>query len=243
MAVGSAAGPRSNVWRGGSSGNEVYLMHSNMGKVQKFSFHKSLKCRLAYHEHTKPATIDDRAIEKWERLPTPSAGISYALVAIIPTDTLSTVLAEEKKEVLWVEAASVGRTTVLEFVFSREDYETTSARAGDSLRQILSYSKLPNGEAFVVTRTTGEWTGEDFVAPGLINDDKQYVVSREDPENTGRPGRLSMYVHHEVGFLQVFEYGAYQVPLDAKFSKPMGRLTRTKLVDRTLGDRRRSSSS
>jgi hypothetical protein len=104
------------------------------------------------------------------------------------------------------------------------------------LREVLSYSKLPNGEAFVVMKTTGEWTGEDFVAPGIINDDKQYVVSREDPENTGRPGRLSMFVPHEVGFLQVFEYGAYQVPLEATFSKPMGRLTRTKLVQRVIGD-------
>jgi len=233
IAVGSAHGPRSSVWRGASNNNEVYLSHSMMGKVEKFSFHRSLKCRRAFHEHTKPSGMDDRAIEKWTRVQTPPTGISYALVAIFPTDTLSTALAPEGKDVLWIGAALPGATTVLEFIFTRDNEDRTRELANSNSRELLSYTVLPNEEAFCVTKTNGRWTGENFVVPGVIDDDKQYVISRDDPQNTGRPARFSTYRQLNNGtVLEAWEYGAYQVPLDAEFSKPMGRLTRTKLLRR-----------
>ena len=70
----------------------------------------------------------DRAIEKWTRLPTPATGISYAMVAIFPTDTLSAGLVVEEKDVLWLAAAPPGGTTGLEFFYTRDDERDEGAR-------------------------------------------------------------------------------------------------------------------
>jgi len=231
IAVGNATGPHSSVWRGASHKNDVYLTHSNMGKIEKFSFHKSLRCRRAFHEHTKPGGMADRAIEKWTRLPTPATGISYAMVAIFPTDTLSAGPIVE--DVLWLSAAPSGGTTVLEFFYTRDGDTETKDHASANSRELLSYTVIPNGEAFCVSKTAGLWTGENFVVPKAIDDDKQFVISRDDPQNTGRPARFSTFRQINNGtILEVWEYGAYQVPLDAEFLTPMATLTRTKLLHR-----------
>lgn len=232
IAIGSPNGRRSDVWRVVSHKDEVYVMHSMMGKEEKISFHKSLKCRRAFHEHTKPEGMEDRVIEKWQRAPTPKIGISYAMVVIIPTDTLS-IARITQKDVHWILPAPLGGTTVLEFLFTRDDEQETRKHATAHNRELLSYSVLPNDDAFAITKTTGEWKGEDFVAEGIIEDNKKYVISRDDPNNTGRPARFSTFRRINGGtVLEVWEYGAYKVPLDTAFSKPMGRFTRTKLLKR-----------
>jgi hypothetical protein len=235
IAVGSASGPRSNIWRGVSTNDCVYVMHPQMGKIVKFSFHRSCRCRVAFTEIEGPGQGEsDRVIEKWKRSPAPRHDVAYALVARFPTDFLSTALPSEPKEVTWIPAAPPGSVTLVEFLFTKDDEQDARVVAERANRSMVSYTRLPNGDAFFVTWHHGEkWNGESFVAPGVLRDDCELVVSRRDPDDTGRPVRFTMFVPApNRTTMMADEFGAYYVPKGTKFAEPMGRFTRTKLLKR-----------
>jgi hypothetical protein len=195
LAVGTSDGARSAVWRGYSNKEGIYISHGGMGGIEKFSFHRSLICRHAFTEQEGPADgDDDRVMQKWRRVLAPTNGLVYALIARFPSDYLSTALKNERKTVVWLPAAISGHATVVEFVFSGCGEDGTYALAKSSGRMIVSYTPLPNGEAFVVSWVHEKWNGESFTVPGLFEIETQYVISRQDPMMSGRPTRFTLYI-------------------------------------------------
>lgn len=241
VAVGSRNGPRSSIWRAFSTKSEVYVCHSGLGGIEKFSFHSSGICRRAFTKEEGPGDgEDDRVIQKWKRLlASTNSDLIYALAARFPTDYLSTALAPEKKKVLWVPPASAGKSTQWDFIFTQMEIPALEKLGQANGRMLISYTRLPNGEAFAVSWVHTDWIGgKDFTVPGALYDDKEFVISTDDPDRTGRPARLTMYqgLTSEQPIMLATEYGAYAMPLGTKFSKPMGKLTRTKVLKRNKGN-------
>lgn len=237
VAVGTPDGPRSSVWRGFSTKNEVYVSHGGMGGIHKFSFHSSGICRLAFTEHEGPGEGEvDRVIHRWRRVKAPpSGGIVYSLIARFPTNYLSTALKVETKKVNWIPSASSGQATALDFVFSRAEKHVLDELAKSAGRTIFSFTRLPNGEAFVASWSHQDWIGgEDFTVPRVFDADIEYVISTDDPNHTGRPARFTMYQepNDRRPTMIADEYGAYIVSLGTRFPKPMGMLSRNKVLKR-----------
>jgi hypothetical protein len=164
----------------------------------------------------------------------PAAGsgeLTYAFILKVPSDLLSTTLASEKKRVTWLPPAPSGGTTVIEFLFTREEKRTVEELSEAQGRTLISYTRLPNGDAFIVTSAHEDWIPQSFRMPGVLFPDREYVVATDDPNNTGRPARVTIYVEPKESLpLIAWEYGAYWVPLGTKFREPMGTITRAKLL-------------
>jgi hypothetical protein len=216
--VGNIDGPRSNVWRLWSKGNDVYLASGGLGGVSKFSFHESGRCRIAFtKEHGTPEVLADRAINKWWRAATPVADgngrASCVLQVGIPTDTLSTALKRPLKRVTCIAAAPAGMATVLEMFFTLESRETLITLSPKGGRELASYAKLPSREAFAVAVRHATWDGEDFGMPASHHETRDFIFSRSDPENTGRPIRLTMNNNPKDGdSMLAWEFGGYPAP-------------------------------
>jgi hypothetical protein len=118
-------------------------------------------------------------------------------------------------------------------LYTNDDEPAVQRLALEANRSIISFTRLPNGEAFVVAwHHQDGWAGENFTVPGALFPDREYVISTHDPGNTGRPARLTMYLPPTAQHPTMIadEYGAYHVPLGTQFSTPMGKLTRTKVL-------------
>ena len=234
VGVGEPAGPRSAKWCIFSNKEGVYISHGGLGGIQKFSFHKSLICRHAFTEQEGPADgDDDRVLKKWLRVSAPANGMVYALVARFPSDFLSTALKPESKAVTWLPAAPPGHSTVVEFVFSGLSEQEIDALAQTSGRSVVSYTALPNNEAFVVTWLHHKWDREPFTFPGVFDRNDQLVISKHDPLNTGRPVRFTIFsgpTNNQP--ITVDEFGAYYGPLDMQFDEPMGSFTNRQVKKR-----------
>ena len=235
IAVGDADGPRSSVWRGFSNGNDVYLTTAGMGGTEKFSFHGSGICRRAFTKEEGPADGEaDRVLGRWNRVaPVPPGGLVQVLTARFPSDYLSTALKPERKIVQWLPHAAKGSATLIDFAFCGSNEEAIRRAAESTGRTIVSFTTLPNGDAFVVTWMHHPWNGESFVAPGLFDRTDQYVISKSDPSGTGRPARFTMFIDPTSEHpMLVDEYGAYTAPLDTEFSEQMGSFSRQKVIKR-----------
>ena len=235
LAIGAADGPRSTVWRGFSHKNEVYVCQASLGKDAKFSLHSSRTCRLAFTEEEGPGEGEnDRVIQKWKRAETPkNGGVVYALIAKFPTDFLSLANKPEPKQVCWIPAAPSGSAINLEFLYAYRDQDEAHQMAEAAGRSLISYTRLPNGEAFLVTSIEVPWIGEDFTAPGVLFPHQQMVISRHDPDGTGRPQRFTRFLHAtDDRPLIAEEFGAYSVPLGTKLPKPTATLTPMKVLKR-----------
>ena len=131
LAVGVPNGPRSDVWHYWSRNESVYVANANMGGIVKFSFHPPNICRYAFtKEHGTPAALPDRATKLWRRDPTLPAG-ARKIVRVLRvgfwTDVLSTALASQSKEPIWIKPAPLGNTTIVDLM--------TKAHSRPPLRQ------------------------------------------------------------------------------------------------------------
>jgi len=132
------------------------------------------------------------------------------------TDLLSTTLrsAVPAKPVMWVDAAPSGGTTVLDLAFTREDEGAIRAvlanEPQDLAHRLLSYQRLPSGEAVTITAWFSPDADKGFVMPASHNVNEDLVVSTDDPMGTGRPVRLTLYSNpQDRDFMRVWEFGAY----------------------------------
>ena len=216
--VGKLIGPRSAVWRLWSKGNDVYVVSGGLGGVSKFSFHESGRCRQAFtKEHGAPQALTDRAINKWWRAATPPAdgnGRGSCVLQIgVPTDTLSTVLKRPLKPVDCISPAPAGMASVIEMFFTSELRETLIAISPKGGRELISYTRLPNNDAFAVSIRHATWDGEDFGMPASHHETRDFIFSRSDPDNTGRPIRLTVNDNPKDGdCMFAWEFGGYPAP-------------------------------
>jgi hypothetical protein len=241
FAVGSPEGPRSSVWRAYSNKNEVYVSQGMLGGVQKFSFHSSGICRLAFTAQEGPAKgKSDRISMKWRRVAAPpNESIVYVLSVRFPTDYLSTKLPIEQKPIVWVPAADGGSATLVEFIFTRMNIETMMEVAKLGNRALISYDQLPNGEAFVVSSIHQPWIREDFFVPGRTKGGDDLVISADDPKETGRPVRFTRYLDptsQKPVMCIGDEFGAYRVPSGTMDYNQLAILERTVIEKCSLKD-------
>ena len=217
VAIGSAEGPRSGVWHFWSRKGQVYVVHSEMGPVQKFSFHTPDYCALAFtKEHGTPSTMRQRAMHKWRRDPTPEAGTKRAVRVLrvgFATDLLPTALPQPHKQVVWVQPAPPCGSTVLDLMFVR-DAECTwrEALASDAAanHRIIAYKALPSGEAWCLTSWFAEGSDRSFRIPASHGTQNDIIISPLDPAGTGRPIRVTAFSHPKDGdLMRAWEFGAY----------------------------------
>ena len=218
FAIKSPSGQVSSIWRlWATRHGDVYLATRSMAKIEKYSFHKSGICRSAFtNEHGTPQTMTDRAICKWNRLPTPTAGDGKASrVAWLgfPTDYLSQPSASDVHGVVWLEAAPAGGATYVEFEFTRETQESIGvAFRKREQRKLLTYVKLPAYEAFFGSYYHADWENKDLNMPG-DGEVADLVFSSRDPYDTGRPIRIRFGPAPANGDALVLqELGGYAIP-------------------------------
>jgi hypothetical protein len=208
-----------------------------MGDVEKLSFHSSGICRKAFiAEKPKPGGLEDRAVHKWRRPEAPPEGVrrgTCVLEVTIPTDYLSTSFEDTAGEPqLWIAAAPPGMTTVLEMYFTREKEAVIRGLVEPVGQAVQVYTQLPNGEAFVVSSRSAAFKGENFRMPASHIHKNDFVVFDQDPNNTGRPVRVTLYANPKDGDrLIVWEYGAYEaVPGSIPGLDGVATFTRNKIV-------------
>lgn len=212
--VGTPGGARSNVWRViVKKSGDVYVTSARMGGVEKLSFHKSGICRKAFTaEYGTPHGLDDRATIKWKRSVTPPAGTNqgnFVFEVGIATNTLSLALPLPTKKVRWIAPAPPGDTTVLSMFYARDD--EVVIKNGMQRGEILSYTPVAEGEAFVVRSAPFTWDGKDFRVPASHHMSEDYIFSPSDPDRTGRPVRVTIFSHPKDGEkMLAWEHGGYK---------------------------------
>jgi hypothetical protein len=218
FAIKSPSEQVSSIWRlWATRHGDVYLATRSMAKIEKYSFHKSGICRSAFtNEHGTPPAMADRAMFKWNRLPTPAAGDGKASrIAWLgfPTDYLSKTYFSDVEGVFWIEAAPSGGATYVEFAFTREPLESIKAAFREhEQRKLLVYVKLPAGEAFFGSYYHADWENKDLTMPGN-GEVADIVFSSRDPYGTGRPIRILFGPRPADGDAVVLqELGGYAIP-------------------------------
>lgn len=219
LAVGSPTGPRSSVWAFWSRNSEVYAAYRSMGGIEKFSFHTPTLCRHAFtKEHGSPRGQSNRAMHIWHRGSTPPAGSNQVVRVLrvgISTDHLSTKLAETPPVgTHWINPAASGGSTVID-VFFTKDSETTLHEALRSEptsleHELLAYRQLPNGEAFALSTWHSERADKVFRVLAAPHDPRDLLILPLDPDDTGRPVRLTLFSNPKDGdLMNVWEMGGY----------------------------------
>ena len=215
FAVGEPDGPQSNGWKLWGQGEEAYLLQRAMGKVQKFSFHKTGICRWAQIEER--ADGSDRAILRWRRDPVPEAGSGQAcrLVSLaFPTNHLS-ARGEGVDKVDWIEPALTGHAAMVEISLTREDRATIHGlfqKRGE--RKLVFCQTLRNGTnlcAAVLHFDCGPVNlrmPADPVRPEQVFGDLTFPD--HDSESSGRPVRMHMASSHSLP-PTLWELGGYEL--------------------------------
>lgn len=217
IVVGTAGGPRSSMWHYWSRNDHVYVAHAGFGGIEKFSFHPPNVCRRAFtKEHGTPPSLTNRATHEWRRDPTPSPGtgkVVRVLRGVFWTDVLSTAIAPERKEPMWIDPAPKGHNTVIDLMFTRDDEATVRAAISASEpglnHKLISYRQLANGEAFCIASLFSA-SSERPIRITASHED--IIVSPLDPMSSGRPVRVTTFSKPKDGdFFQAWEWGAYAV--------------------------------
>jgi len=224
FAITRPDGARSSIWHVRRHGSQVYVIFDGLGGVQKFSFHTPNLCRLAQtKEHAALMGTERYCLHEWWRDSTPESGSGKRVRVLLlscGTNVLSTAFPVSKKSFHAIAAAPVDQSTLVELCFTRENESSVL----DSLRksephfnhQLLAYEKLDNGEAIVISSYWGDVANDTLDMPAPKESGKSrfghLVVSPEDPAKTGRPIRVTTFSNPKDGdFIQVWEFGAYQV--------------------------------
>lgn len=210
-------GYASNTWRLWITRSaDVYLATRGMAGIEKYSFHRSGICRSAFtKEHGAPQSMSDRAIFKWTRGETPpvSTGLASRVAWIaFPTDFLSRIAEKNPKPTTWIPAAPPGGATYLELGYTWESESAVIAAFRNNDRKIISYTKLSDGDAFILHYYHADWENRDLRIPSSHGSAFPHLLfSASDPRDTGRPIRLRFGPPPKDGDALVLqELGGYQ---------------------------------
>jgi hypothetical protein len=150
----------------------------------------------------------------------------------VPTDSLSTALEPLKKEVTWICPAPLGMGTLITMYFtfgSEEAVRLGTAPAPGG--RVLSYTLLPNGEAFVVISRFVSWEEKPFLVPASHHQKCDYIFADDDPHKTGRPARFVAFSNPKDGDrMLAWEYGGYLLASGMnRSSEPIATFRRTRV--------------
>jgi hypothetical protein len=234
LAVGSPNEPRSSVWAFWSRKSEVYAAHRRMGGIEKFSFHTPTLCRHAFtKEHSQPSGRINRAMQAWHRGNTPPAGSNQIVRVLrigIATDHLSNKLAETPPgNTHWINPAPLGGSTVIDLSFTNDSEaalrEALKSEPANLEHKLLAYKQLPNGEAFSISSWHSDEADKVFRVKAAPHDPRDLLIFPIDPDDTGRPVRLTLFSNPQDGdLMSVWEMGGYwHAPLtDAEWQAMCG---------------------
>lgn len=189
----------SSIWRmWATKSGCVYLATVDMAQYKKYSFHQSGISKDAFTKEAWGNRTDDKATSSWRRgvIPNKGNGKASILGSIeIPTALLSRNTLTIKKKITWLEAAPAEGATVVEFLLTHETESTVKGLLSTlPERTLLYYKKLPDGKSLVVTYFHSEWEQKikkmsadpKSIIPEAI------IFSTIDPQNTGRPIRVTL---------------------------------------------------
>ena len=212
--VSTSYGHRSNIWRlWVTRNNDVYLTDAEINGRYKYSFHGSGVCQMAYSQE-----IDSKRenSHRWKREKTPSKKDFVHLICAIyfPTKYLSREFKQYPKKVTWFPAAPMNTFTVIEMGFTHGDANDVKKVFNNSGRVIVGFQELPNQEKFVLTCCHMDISEKDlFIKTELKGAQPNIVIAGDDPDNTGRPIRITAQSNPKNNeHLQIIEYGAYVDP-------------------------------
>ena len=219
LTVGSANGPRSSVWAFWSRNSEVYATHRNMGGIEKFSFHSPTLCRHAFtKEYGSPSGRSNRAMQEWHRGRTPPAGSNQIVRVLrigVATDHLSAKFAViPPNNTCWINPAPSGGSTVIDLSFTNDSEatlrESLNSEPANLEHKLLAYRQLPNGEAFSISSWHSDKAVKVFRVLAAPHDPRDLLILPVDPDNTGRPVRLTLFSNPKDGdLMSVSEMGGY----------------------------------
>jgi len=194
LAVGSAIGPKSSVWRLFSRKSDVYVW-VGQNRNSKLSFHASGICRNAFtQEYGLPVGMSDRVMHKWRMAQLPPAGSGRATLLLriwIATDFLA-LRPPPQKPVTWIPAAEKGSGRAVELMLSPETKAEFLNQIGED-RTLIAYAHLPNGAAAVVTTHIAAGpTGEAAAVPASHHESRTLICAPTTPETAERSAFLFM---------------------------------------------------
>lgn len=225
FSVGAPGEEESSIWGVTSYRNDVYVITSTMGKIQKVSFHESGICRVAFVEaHGAPRGMDDRCINKWRRNATPKKGSllpTRLLSVTIPVDYLTTSKsAPPNKKIHWIQRGEATTAITVDLFLTRESVDDMEKVKQN--RTMISNHHLPSGELAVLWYFRHPWNNDELKAPRSPDGGnnpyyrsvfRDLLFSSHDPYGTGRPIRIQFWKPPADGdALHVFDVGGYEVP-------------------------------
>lgn len=216
FAVCDPSGNHSAVWFASSFKDDVYVGTRAMGRVSKISLHRSGICRDAFtQQHGVPSTMKDRPVLKWKRKPTPPAGTgqgSRAIWLAFPTDYLGSNTDLLPQTVTRVNAAPSGQATFIEMVFIRETESKIISELGTN-HNLITYTTLPNGEAFVVISSVDRWDNRDLRVPASHHEHRDFHFTASLPLGVKRHLQIHLTRPPKDGdALLITELSGYAVP-------------------------------
>ena len=237
FAVGTPDGAQSAIWRAWSQKDDIYVGHRSQSGVEKISFHASGICRKAFtQEFGVPDGLNDRVTVRWRRATTFPRGEgkgSLVLTIAFPTDYLTTKeQAAISKPVLWIPAGAAGHVRCVDMFFTLESKITINKLFGKNGQSLHTYTELPSSEKFVISSYATEWRGNPVKVPASLHEEQDLIFHQKDPDNTGRPVRLTMFnCPNDGDSLFCQELGGYRVKKnDPRFSEwVFDTLTRNKV--------------
>lgn len=157
-------------------------------------------------------------MQVWHRGSTPPAGSNQVVRVLrigIATDHLSTKFVETPPDnTSWITPALSGRSTVIDLSFTKDSEatlrEALASEPANLEHKLLSYRRLPNGEAFCITSWHSDKAHKVFRALAAPHDVRDLLILPLDPDNTGRPVRLTLFSNPKDGdLMSVWELGGY----------------------------------
>ena len=152
--------------------------------------------------------MEERAIAKWRRTPTPptaSGQASVAAVIAVPTDHLSEEAEPTSKPIHWISAAPAGKATMLDLCFIRGPRKLVERGLRKRGENLVVYALLPNGDAFTVSSRQspvppidGYITRTRLLARrGDLRLGRQFRISAEGPRDGERRLRTHLFLGWE----------------------------------------------
>lgn len=157
-------------------------------------------------------------MQEWHRGLTPQAGgnqIVRVLRIDIATDHLSTKFGQTPPDnTNWVKPAPSGGSTVIDLSFTKDSEamlrEALKSEPANVEHKLLAYRQLPNGEAFSITSWHSGKAKKIFRVLAAPHDARDLLILPVDPDNTGRPVRLTIFSNPKDGdLMSVWEMGGY----------------------------------
>jgi hypothetical protein len=172
FAIADQRGARSSVWRiwKGRRKDDIYIAPRPIVSIAKGSLHASGHCFFSFtaQHHAQMLASgnarEKRAFTRWQRLPTPSAGLVSVVSLLFAAEYLSRGGSPVEPGPALIEAPGAGQAVVIDLLFGRGG------------RVLLQSNQHEIGHAALST-------GEDFfVIAGLVDDfDAQAFCQRHQP--------------------------------------------------------------